>query len=386
MCLRLAIQTCHAELSVVDFEDSVCSSKIIGGYVQIENSRGTICATSGTGINSVSSGSKYSNDVENLIVTHVDGQTFTPLSMKVGEYSLSVAPPSPLMVSGNKPDGSQVVMEVFFDGVCDGSNGEDDFELIAFPPSFSDLVSLQFGAGKWSLDDFVAEAPVTPPVVGGPAPRGSFASAVKLMDLPSTFLGASDEPLVFLGHYTYRENDPWVDSVVDARGQSMDVLSSVPRSAVVDPVTFDSYQGENTIRLYPRNESMRIVVDLATVQALGYDVTSIRASAAYGGTLLFAGYNHGGSDSYYLFTCKSGVIAPLVMPTTVLPDSGAGIANPYRWPDYETIGDGGIAFDTSTTLVSQTEVVFEQASGTTGFRRIVAEGEDFRFGLIASIP
>ena len=385
LCLWMVILTCHAELSVIDFENSLCSSKIIGGYVQIENSRGTICATSGTGTNSVSSGSRYSNDVENLTVRHVDGQIFTPLSMKVGEYSLSVAPPSPLIVSGNKADGSQVVMEVFLDGVRDGPNGEDDFELIVFPSSFSDLSSLQFGAGKWSLDDFVAEAPVTPPVVAGPMPRGSFASAVKLLELPSTLLGASDEPLVFLDHYTYRDNDPWVDSVVDARGQGSDIVFPVVRSAVVDPVTFDSYQGDNSIRLYPKNGPMRIVADLATVQGLGYDVTSIRATAAYGGTLLFAGYNHGGSDSYYLFTYQAGKIAPLVTPTTALPVPGGGVGTPYRWPDYETIGEGGIAFDTSTSLSTQTEVVFEQAEGTTGFRRIVAEGEDSGFGTISRI-
>ena len=371
-----------AEPSVIDFEaPGNCASKIEGGYIRIENSRGTICISSATGNNSVSNGSRFSNDVEGLVVTQLDGQEFTPLSMSVAEYSLTVDPPDPLDVTGYLGDGSRVMMAITLDGVRDGPGGADDFERVEFPDSFAGIVRLEFGSGRWSLDDLVAEAPATPPLSPGPRPHGTFESARKLMDSPSS-LSLSSFNLVLLDHYVVQNFDQ-ISAVIDARNDALEIYYA-NRSEVVDPVTFDFYFGDDQIRRDPVNGATGVVVDLATLRGLGYAVTDLRISAAYDGTLLFVGSNTSGPDHFHLFTYRvsDGVISPLVTPSTELVDPPLphGEGRSAQFPRFETIGAGGIAFDTSLVGLDSATVVFEQPAGSMDFRRLIGEGDDTGFG------
>jgi len=372
-----------AENSVIDFEDHLgCSSKVVGGYLKIVNSRGTICSGTGSSSNSVSSGSRFSNDVRDLVFTQVDNQAFTPISMRVAEYSISVDPPSPLKVKGFKIDGSEVDLNVFFDGLRDGPGGVDDFQTVFFPSSFADVIRVEFGPGSWSLDDLIADAPATPPVTPGPAPLGQFDSATKVLDLPLNILGPSRTPLVLLDDYTYHEEDS-VDSILDARDQNLKMVIGV-ETRVVDPVQFDFYQmlGEtSTILRYMPDGTSELVVSLAQMQDLGYDVELLQASAAYDGKLLFKGLNFSESDSYFLFILdvESRRISMLVGPTTELPSEIAP-AFPHYFPNNETIGQGGVAFDTSTSASRFDWVVFESPTGSSSIRRIISEGDETGFG------
>lgn len=378
-----------AENSVIDFEDHFgCSSKVVGGYLQIVNSRGTICSGTGSSSNSVSSGSRFSNDVRDLIVTQVDNQAFTPISMRVAEYSISqVDPPVPLTIKGLKADGAEVNLNVFFDGLRDGPGGVDDFQTVLFPASFVNVVRLEFGPGSWSLDDLIADALATPPVTPGPAPLGQFYSATKIIDLPSNILGPARTPLVFLNDYTYRE-DNYVDSILDARNQSLKTIIGV-ETRVIDPIRMDFYRmlGETgTIVRYMPDGTSEIAVTLAQIQELGYDVQLLRASAAYDGKLLFQGLNFSGSDSYFLFIfdVELGAISMHIGPTTELPSETVP-AYPHYFPYNETIGDSGVAFDTSTTVARFDWVVFETPTGSSTIRRIVSGGDDTGFGEMQEV-
>lgn len=142
---------------------------------------------------------------------------------------------------------------------------------------------------------------------------------------------------------------------------------------------------EGLAAIHREGRASKIEVSLADVQNLGYDVTSIRPSAAYMGTLLFAGYNFSGSDSYHLFTLNSGVISPVVTPSTDLPLASTGTAKPWHFPDHETIGPGGIVFDTSTTNSTQDTVVFELPAGSALFRKLPSEGDDTGFGIMTRL-
>jgi len=372
-----------AETSVIDFEDHIrCSPTVVGGYLKIQNSRGTICSKTGSSANSVSSGSRFSNDVRGLVVTQMDNQAFTPISMRVAEYSLSVDPPSPLAVKGVKPDGSEVHLNIYFDGFRDGPGGVDDFQSIQFPASFSDVVRIEFGPGFWSLDDLIADAPATPPVAPGPIPPGQFSSATRILALPSTIVGNERTPLVLLDDYSFQEEER-VDSILDVRNQNLNTVIGV-ETRVLDSIRFDFYQmqGEtSTILKYTPDGSSEAVVTLAQVQDLGYDVQFLRASAAYDGKLLFKGENLSGSDSYFLFLydLDSESISLVIGPNTEL-SSDSGPAYPWSFPDYETIGEGGIAFDTSTTVATFNEVVFERPNGISSIRRIISEGDETGFG------
>lgn len=376
--------TLRAENSVIDFEDHPgCSSKVVSGYLQIVNSRGTICSGTGSSSNSVSSGSRFSNDVTDLVVTQVDNQAFTPISMRVAEYSISfVDPPSPLTITGFKADGSEVELNIFFDGLRDGPGGVDDFQTVLFPSSFADVIRIEFGPGSWSLDDLIADAPATPPATIGPAPQGQFDSATRILDLPLNILGPSRTPLVLLDDYTYREED-FSDSILDARSQNLKTVIGV-ETRVIDPIRFDFYQmlGEtSTILRYMPNGTSEVVVSLAQMQDLGYGVELLHASAAYDGKLLFKGLNYSESDSYFLFILDldSGRISMLVGPTTELPSEAPPVF-PHYFPENETIGEGGVAFDTSTSASRFDWVVFERPTGSSSVRRIISEGDDTRFG------
>jgi len=378
-----------AENSVIDFEDHLgCSSKVVGGYLQIMNSRGTICSGTGSSSNSVSSGSRFSNDVMDLVVTQVDNQAFTPISMRVAEYSISyVDPPSPLTVKGFKADGSEVDLNIFFDGLRDGPGGVDDFQTVLFPSSFADVIRVEFGPGSWSLDDLIADAPATPPVTIGPVPQGQFNSATKILDLPLNILGPARTPLVFLDDYTYREDDS-ADSILDARDQNLKTVIGV-ETRVIDPIRFDFYQmlGEtSTILRYMPDGTSELVVSLAQMQDLGYDVELLHASAAHDGKLLFKGLNFSESDSYFLFILdvESRSISMLVGPSTELPSETAP-AFPHYFPNNETIGEGGVAFDTSTSTSRFDRVVFERPTGSSSIRRIISEGDDTGFGKMQRV-
>src|SRR5687767_6478242 len=56
-----------------------CSAVWEQDGMMVTNARGTICPTSGSGMNSLSSGSTFANDVQGLKFMMAGGKTFTPV-------------------------------------------------------------------------------------------------------------------------------------------------------------------------------------------------------------------------------------------------------------------------------------------------------------------
>ena len=93
------------------------------------NSRGAICVNASP---FVANNSQSANDVAGLLVRHVNGKTYTPLTVDLGEYYSLSNTDQELHFIGHKPGGETVLASFNLISYADGAGGVDEFKLSPF--------------------------------------------------------------------------------------------------------------------------------------------------------------------------------------------------------------------------------------------------------------
>lgn len=380
-----AVSTCLATAAIAgtatfDWEipEFNCYSVWEQNGLRVTNARGTICldGVGGGGSNSVSSGSIFSNDVEGLKFEHVQGKTFTPVTMEVGEYSRSTSIATPVTFIGTKTGGAQVSFNVVLDGVRDGPGGDPDFQVVTFPAEFQDLVRLEVPTRLWSCDNLVFSSVIPFPLPADQKLAGTFREGQTLY----TKL-AIDEIFVVGDDFHYQAG---FDHPV--RTQFMTETDSSNRSTPMvsfDPVARDLYYvSSSTIRRYREGQAADLITLQQVVDA-GYGVSALSRPHGSGGQVYFMGTGSHGNDFYIIFKLEDGELVPVVTPETLLPGS-SGPATPYWFPSSMAVRGGDFAFDTSLVGSSGVQRLFLRR-GDGPFQQVLAEGETSPLGVIWSI-
>lgn len=177
----LAAGICRAEFGSIDWESSSLGASCAPSWtfdgLLVTNSRGTICVNASP---FVANNSQSADDVAGLLVRHVNGKTFTPLTVDLGEYYSPSNTDEEIHFIGHKPDGETVLASFQLDLLADGAGGVDDFQAFTFPPEFADIVRLEVPNTRWRFDNLTFST-VVPPVLPAEQRLGpGFTSAVEL--------------------------------------------------------------------------------------------------------------------------------------------------------------------------------------------------------------
>lgn len=365
----------QAATGVVNWEQGSCIAAWEQDGLRVTNARGTICPQS-SGINSVSSGSVYCNDVEGLHVVHTQGKTFTPLTIEIAEYSLSTSAATPVSFFGTKANGDQVNFTVTLDGVRDGPGGQPDFQTVTFPAEFNDLIQLDVPTKLWSCDNFVFSTIIPPPLPPDQKLTPDFLQGRTLYTevLENVLLVGPDF------HYASGYYEPASTKFLTTETP----FSFRTPGMSFDPVNRDLYFVSNqTIRRY-RDGITTNLITLQQVVDAGYDVQWLFLPCGSGGQVYFAGGNATGSDFYMIFKWDptEGVV-PVVTPDTLL-SGRMGADRPYYFPGLMTVRGSNFAFDTSLRNSWQTDRVFASWNGGP-MQEVLAVGDTGPLGPIPSI-
>ena len=122
-----------------------------------------------------------------LTFASANGNTFSAFTVDLAEYSSIFNQPKAVPFVGIKSDLSTVSVTFTTDGLIGGGTGvyNYDFQTFSFPPSFTDLISLNVNTELYSIDNIVVEIPepgITALLVSGTVVAFAFAQRK-----PSTF-------------------------------------------------------------------------------------------------------------------------------------------------------------------------------------------------------
>lgn len=357
----------------MNWEDTFgCASSWTSSGLVFTNARGTICTDTGTGINSVSSGSRFSNDVQSLRIVHENGLPFTPLEIALGEYSRSVKEPH-VEFLGFRDDGTTAYVRFPLDGVADGPGGAPDFQTVTFPATFANIVVLEVPAGSWSFDDFVFSTGFSPPLPTDQRLGASYRTAVTRLTKD-----VHDNLFIIGPEYAF------------ASGFSS---PSATRFALADdtsfvPDTYSPHYSHATGRLcfvnYARTAvsayqagATTIIATPSDTNATGWPMSRLDFPSSFGDALVFLGYDPTGSDQFAVFLKESGTTTALVTPQTQLPASPTGpFSTPFDFPrDIAPSANGFIAFDTSLASSSETKRLYVISPYGALVQYVVGEGD-----------
>lgn len=324
------------ESGVFDWEESVgCSSTHIQNGIVAENSRGTICLTTGP---QVHNGTVYSRDVSGLTLRHRHGLPFTPLHIDLAEYSGTVAETS-LTFTGRTADGESVTTTFTLDGERDGPGGEPDFQTFEFPARFADLLELSGPDLEFSCDNFVFDTIIPPPLPADPGLPQGFGTTVTI-----------HSRTLHDDHFLIGEDFAYASGFsVPTRAKFLGVpggrLFSVSLPWL-DPASRVLFYGSGD-SLFTRTPSeIKQAVTLEEVTAAGFPATSLSRLRPVGDGYVFLAFDFQGSDGFRILEKSAGEIRERVGPDTVLPLGDAAFT-PHRFPRFLTTWGSSLAFDTS---------------------------------------
>jgi hypothetical protein len=328
-------------------------------------------------MNSVSSGSAFCGDVEGLHVVHTQGKTFTPLTIEIGEYSLSTSAATPVSFFGTKANGEQVNFTVALDGVRDGPGGQPDFQTVTFPAEFNDLIQLDVPAKLWSCDNFVFSTIIPPP------PQPELELLPDFRQGRTLYTEGLWTSTLIIGQDFHYNSDSYPSS---ARFLTATGIISVPtpQSESFDPDSRNLYfASDQTLRRYS-NGTTTDLISLQEVVNAGYDVQWLFLPCGSGDQVYFAGGNATGSDFYMIFKLDpTEGFVPVVTPDTLLPGR-EGSGQPYHFPRSMTVRGSNFAFDTSLQSSWQKDRVFASWNGGP-LQEVLAVGDTGPLGPIPSI-
>lgn len=339
------------------------------------NPRGGICPSNDSHSNSVSSGSTYSNEVQGLKLEMSGGKPFTPLTMDVGEYSLSTSFSTPVTFIGTKAGGEQVSFNVVLDGVRDGSGGQPDFQPVTFPATFQDIVRMEVPTHLWSFDNFTFSAIIPLPLPSDQRLAGDFQQGEVIhtkINYDDIFIVGPDF------HYAAGFSAPTQTRFMTGTDSS---YRQTPQMYLDPDSRYLYYVSSNVIRRY-RDGQVTDMVSLPQVPG-EHGVTSLAKPRGSGNDLYFTGWNFQGSDSYLVCKLVNGQVVPIVTASTLLPGK-SGAALPHSFPKWLALRNGNFAFETSLKGSTGTIRVFASWQGGP-LREVIAEGDPSPAGAIASI-
>ena len=131
----------------------------------------------------VANNSQSANDVAGLLVRHVNGKTFTPLTVDLGEYYPPTNTDEEIHFIGHKPGGGTVLTSFQLDLLADGAGGVDDFQAFTFPPEFADIVRLEVPNTRWRFDNLTFSTVVPPILPAGSRLGPGFRARWKLLQI-----------------------------------------------------------------------------------------------------------------------------------------------------------------------------------------------------------
>lgn len=340
----LAAGDCRAELGSIDWESSApgasCAPSWTFDGLLVTNSRGTICVNASP---FVANSSQSANDVAGLLVRHVNGKTFTPLTVDLGEYYSPSNTDEEIHFVGHKPDGETVLTSFQLDLLADGAGGVDDFQAFAFPPEFADIVRLEVPSTRWRFDNLTFSTVIPPALPADQRLGPGFTSAVELYSksiLNDTLVIGSDFQFVS----GFRPTAPTSTKFLAPEGTAF-LSSTFPYYDRQHKALYFKPANSQLIRKY-KSGVFSDVASLNDTLSLTTSVDSISKPRAAGGRLLFMGSYTDDGDGYYLFKKADGVTTALVTPQTPLP-IGNSTSLPHNFPREILIRPDGFAFDTS---------------------------------------
>lgn len=114
-------------------------------------------------------GSTWLGIAGQLKLSLLNGGTFSLFSLDAGEFFSDAfpTPPAQVLVTGNQLDGGTVTQTFNVDGIADRGGLLDDFQLVTFGPSWTNLHSVVFepvvATAVWYSLDNISVAPVPEP-------------------------------------------------------------------------------------------------------------------------------------------------------------------------------------------------------------------------------
>lgn len=368
----------HGDVIPIDFEvENHCTSEFIQSGIRITNSRGTICFHI-SGSNSVSNGSWFTNDTEGLKIEHTEGDTFTPISIDLAEYSISVGAPDPLLFIGKKPNGEEIFYEIILDGVADGSGNADDFQTFTFPPNFQNIISLECPARLWSVDNIIVDAIPPPELPKNQKLDAHYSSAHQIFSQQAVW---QDNLIIGADfHYTSGYRSPRSVTYLAPNGVTFDATTPY----------YDNTTGYVVYKsgpsIYKRDRtSIELLQTLSSPALNNYNIESIGNPITYKDRFIFEGYTYTNSDRFYIFEKSNEKISELITPDTLLP-SGEGLpeAKPFHFPDLRAIGHELYAFKTSLVDSKSISRVYIKRQSS-DFDLVLSEGDTTPIGTVSSI-
>ena len=336
---------CRAGLGSIDWESSTTGASCAPSWtfdgLLVTNARGTICVNASP---FVTNNTQSANDVAGLVVRHVNGKTFTPISIDLGEYYSTSNTDDEILFIGYKPGGEAVSTGFILDFIADGTGGVDDFQSFTFPPEFADIVRLEVPNTKWRFDNLTFSTVVPPALPADQRLGAAFTGAVELYSKSihdNTLVIGSDFQFVS----GFQPTAPTRTKFLAPEGTAF--LSSTPSPYYdrADKSLYYKPSNSYSIKQYKAG-AISDAADLNDPLALKILVDSISKPRAAGGRLLFMGINSDGGDSYCIFEKKNGVTTALITPETLLP-IGSSTSTPHYFPREIIIRPDGYAFDTS---------------------------------------
>jgi hypothetical protein len=343
--LGLTAGICRAGLGSIDWEygvaQAICAPTWTYDGLLVTNARGTICVNSSP---FVSNNTQSANDVAGLVVRHVNGKNFTPISIDLGEYYSASNTDDEILFIGYKSGGEAVSTGFELDLIADGAGGADDFQTFTFPPEFADIVRLEVPNTKWRFDNLTFSTVIPPALPADQRLGPALTSAIELYSK-----SIHDNTLVIGADYQFvsgfQPTAPSKTKFLAPEGTAF--LSSTPSCYYDRADKALYYKPTNSYSI--KKSKAGVVSDAADLHdplGLGISVQSISKPRAAGGRLLFMGSNTNGGDSYHVFEKKNGVTTALITPLTQLP-IGNSTSTPRYFPREIIIRPDGYAFDTS---------------------------------------
>jgi hypothetical protein len=360
-----------AAIGVFDWEDNVaCSSSRNTDSLILTNARGTLCRSSGSGTNSLSNGTFFSNDLQGLKVVHVNGIPFTPIEIALGEYSLTLRPSSVGFV-GYKADGSVVTVDAPLDGVADGPNGAQDFQVFVFPSSFENIVRLEVPSGLWSFDNFVYATIIPPPLPTEVGSNTSFSSVTTIFS-KSTFSNF----LIIGTDYSFPSGSSAPDSTRVVRTGDNRTISSTysPYFSLSGAALSYVNSARDTVYGY-QNGATTTLATTSDTTSTGLPILRLSFPRWLGSDLVFMGYATSDADTFVIFRKVGNTTQALVTPQTALPSpNSVGTVTPFYFPRNIAVWSGGFAFDTSLATAAGVTRLY-RGDFSSNFRYIIGKND-----------
>lgn len=376
VALLATVGFCAAEVRSIVWEygsSPSCAPRWEFYGLRVTNARGTICVNSSP---FVTNGTHSCNDVAGMVVSHVHGMTFTPLTIDLGEYYSTSNTDQTIHFVGHKSDGTTVNTSFDLDLLADGPDGIEDFQSFTFPPDFAGIIRLEVPNTRWRFDNLTFSTVVPPPLPVDQRLGPAFQNSTLLYSKPGT-----ENTLVIGPDYQFvsgfQPTAPTRTKFLLPDSTALVSSTTSPHFDRADQVLYFTTPNTYSVRKYKSGVTTD-AADLHDPLTIGINVTTISKPRAAGGRLLFLGTSSHGGDSYYLFQKKDGVTTALVTPSTLLP-IGNTTSTPHAFPTDIIINSDSYAFDSSLDSSTTRKRLFASFKGKP-IRYVIGETDPIDLG------